>query len=311
MLFALLIALGVGAVFSIPKSEDPITEFPASSIAIVLPGADAEQMERLVAIPIEDARQRHRGHSRNPVLQPRRAGGGLGVEFEWGTDPEEKFGEVVRELNVVRPRLPDGHRRYPHPPLQSRASGDRADGADQRDASFRQMEAYAKALRDAIERAPGVQQADVWGAPPAEVRVAADLDRLAAYRLPLSAVADALQREGLDTPIGAVEAGGRRFNLQASGSFNSLDEIRGVALRAEDGSVLTVGDVADVSWANDERAHITRFNGQRAVFVSARAQARRIGVRRDRRRARARRCVRGLACPTTSSCIAGSINRRR
>ena len=140
------------------------------------------------------------------------------------------------------------------------------------DAPFRQLEAYAKALRDAIERAPGVQQADVWGAPPAEVRVAANLDQLAAYRLPLSAVAEALQREGVDTPIGAVEAGGRRFNVQSSGSFNSLDEIRGVALRAEDGSLVTVGDVADVAWANDERAHITRYNGQRAVFVSARAR---------------------------------------
>jgi multidrug efflux pump subunit AcrB len=55
VLFALLIALGAGAVMSIPKSEDPITEFPGVAVAIVLPGADAAQMERLVAIPVEDA----------------------------------------------------------------------------------------------------------------------------------------------------------------------------------------------------------------------------------------------------------------
>ncbi|MFN3465943.1 MAG: efflux RND transporter permease subunit, partial [Terricaulis sp.] len=89
---------------------------------------------------------------------------------------------------------------------------------------------------------------------------------------PLAAVAEALQREGIDSPIGAVEAGGRRFNVQASGSFDSLDEIRRVALRAQDGSLVTVGDVAAVSWANDERTHITRFNGERAVFISAQAR---------------------------------------
>ncbi len=271
VLFALLIALGIGAVMAIPKSEDPITEFPGVAIAIVLPGADAEQMERLVAIPVEDAINGI--EDIRDINSSSRAGlAVISVEFNWGVDAQEKFGEVVRELNLVRPSLPDGivdirSRRF-NPAqtsvVQIALTSD--------DASFRQMESYAKALRDSIERAPGVQQADVWGAPPAEVRVAANLDRLAAYRLPLTAVADALQREGVDAPIGAVEAGGRRFNLQASGSYNSLDEIRGVALRAEGGSIVTVGDVADISWANDERAHITRFNGQRAIFVSARAR---------------------------------------
>jgi multidrug efflux pump subunit AcrB len=271
VLFVLLAALGLSAIYTIPKSEDPVVEFPGASIAIVLPGADAEQMERLVAIPVEDALNAI--EDIREIRSSSRAGlAVVSVEFEWGADPEEKFGEVVRELNVVRPRLPDGivdirTRRFN--PEQA-AVVELALTSE--DASFRQMEAYAKALRDAIERAPGVQQADVWGAPPAEVRVAADLDRLAAYRLPLGAVADALQREGIDTPIGAVEAGGRRFNLQGSGSFNSLEEISGVVLRSEGGSALTVGDVADVSWANDERAHITRYNGERALFVSARAR---------------------------------------
>ena len=271
ILFALLIALGLGAVAAIPKSEDPIVEFPGVAIAIVLPGADAEQMERLVAIPIEDA-----VNSIEDIREIRsssRAGlAVVSVEFAWGVDPQEKFGEVVRELNVVRPSLPDGivslrPRRFS--PAQASVV---QLALTSEDAPFRQMESYATALRDSIERAPGIQQAEVWGAPPTEVRVAANLDRLAAYRLPLTAVAEALQREGGDAPIGAVEAGGRRFNLQASGSFNSLDEIRGVALRAGGGSVLTVGDVAEVSWANGERAHLTRYNGQRALFVSARAR---------------------------------------
>jgi multidrug efflux pump subunit AcrB len=271
VLFALLIALGVGAILTIPKAEDPIVEFPGVSVAVVLPGADAEQMERLVAIPIEDAinaiediREINSSSSAGIAV--------VAVEFEWGADAEEKYGEVVRELNVVRPTLPDGivelrTRRF-NPAQTSIVQI----ALTSEDAPFRQLEAYAKALRDELERAPGVQQADVWGAPPAEVRVAADLDRLAAYSLPLTAVAEALQREGVDTPIGAVEAGGRRFNLQASGSYNSLDEIRGVSLRAQNGSVVTVGDVADVAWANDQQAHIARYNGQRAVFVSARAR---------------------------------------
>lgn len=271
VLFTLLIALGLGAVSAIPKAEDPIVEFPGVAIAVVLPGADAEQMERLVAIPVEDAVNTIEDVSE--IRSSSRAGlAVISVEFNWGADPEEKFGEVVRELNVVRSSLPEGivdirTRRF-NPAQTSIVQV----ALTSPDAPYRQLEAYAKALRDSLERAPGVQQAEVWGAPPAEVRVAINLDQLAAYRLPLTSVAEALQREGVDTPIGALEAGGRRFNVQTSGSFNSLDEIRGVALRAQQGSVVTVGDVAEISWANDEQAHIARYNGERAVFVSARAR---------------------------------------
>ena len=271
VMFALLIALGYGAVRNIPKSEDPITRFPAVGVVVLLPGADAEQIERLIAIPVEnalngldDVRQ---------ITSGSRAGvATIGVEFIYGSDPEKKYDEVVRELNVVRPSLPDG---------VTLVRADRRNPAQtnvvemalvSETASFRQMEGYARGLRDAIERAPGVQHAEIWGVPAAEVRVAADLDRLAAYRLPLTAVADALTREGLDAPIGAVESGGRRFNVEATGSFDSLDEIRAVVLRSGEGSVITVGDVADVAWANDERRHITRYNGQRALFVTARAK---------------------------------------
>jgi multidrug efflux pump subunit AcrB len=271
ILFGLLIALGVGAIISIPKSEDPIVEFPGASVAVVLPGADAEQMERLVAIPIEDAL-----NTIEDIREIRSSSSaGLAViriEFEWGVDPQDKYGEFVRELNLVRPDLPDGVVQVTTRRFNPAQTSVVEIALTSPDASFRQLDAYARSLRDSLERAPGIQEAEVWGAPPTEVRVAANLDRLAAYRLPLSAVADALQREGLDTPIGAVEADGRRFNLQASGSFNSLDEIRNVTLRADAGSVLRVGDIADVNWGNDQRAHITRYNGQRAVFVSARAR---------------------------------------
>ena len=271
VLFLLLFTLGIGAVMAIPKSEDPIVEFPGVATAVVLPGADAEQMERLVAIPLEDAINRI--EDIREIRSVARAGlAVVSVEFEWGVDPQEKYGEVIREVNLVRPTLPDGvvevrSRRFN--PAQTSVVQLALTSPD---ASFRQLEAYAKALRDAIERAPGIQQADVWGAPPSEVRVAANLDRLAAYRLPLPALAEALQRAGADTPIGAVEASGRRFNLEASGAYQSLDEIAATPLRAQDGSLVTAGDVAEIAWANDQRTHITRFNGERAVFVSARGR---------------------------------------
>jgi multidrug efflux pump subunit AcrB len=271
ILFVMLFALGVASVQAIPKSEDPIVKFPGVGVFVVLPGADAEQMERVVAIPIETALN---GIEDVDEISSTSSAGlaSISVQFEYGTDPEKKYDEVVRELNVVRPSLPSGI---------TMIRADRANPAQtsivqmalvSETAPIRQMEAYARELRDAIERAPGVQQSEIWGVPAAEVRVTVNLDQLAAYQLPLGAITEALEREGADLPIGAVESSGRRFNVEATGPFDSLDEIRDVVLRSGNGVSVKVGDVANVEWTNDEAAHITRYNGQRALFVTGRAK---------------------------------------
>ena len=271
VVFIMLFALGVASVQAIPKSEDPIVKFPGVGVIVVLPGADAEQMERVVAIPIETALN---GIEDVDNISSTSSAGlaTISVAFQYGVDPEKKYDEVVRELNVVRPSLPSG---------VTLVRADRANPAQtniiqmalvSETAPIRQMEGYAREMRDAIERASGVQLAEIWGVPTSEVRVTPDMDKLSAYQLPLGALADALQKEGVDLPIGSVENSGRRFNVQATGAFDSLDEIRDVVLRSGGGATIKVGDVAKVEWTNDEAAHITRYNGKRALFVTARAK---------------------------------------
>ena len=271
VLFIMLFGLGIQSVMSIPKSEDPIVSFPGVGVVVVLPGADAEQMERIVAIPIETALNGL--EDVDQIRSTSQAGlASIGVSFVYGSDPEKKYDEVVRELNVIRNSLPAGItllRTNRQNPAQTNIV---QMALVSETASYRQMEAYARELRDALERAGGIQQSEIWGVPTSEVRITPDFDKLAAYKLPLTLVADAVQRQGLDVPIGAVESGGRRFNVEASGAFDSLDKIRNVVLRSDSGSAITVGDVAQVEWTNDEQQVFTRYDGKRALFVTARAK---------------------------------------
>ncbi len=271
VLFVMLFGLGIQSVMSIPKSEDPIVSFPGVGVFVVLPGADAEQMERVIAIPIETALNGL--EDVDQIRSTSQAGlASIGVSFIYGSDPEKKYDEVVRELNVIRSSLPDGItllRANRQNPAQTNIV---QMALVSETAPVRQMEAYARELRDAMERAGGVQQSEIWGVPTSEVRITPDLDKLAAYRLPLTAVADAVQREGVDVPIGSVESSGRRFNVEATGAFDSLEEIRNIVLRSDAGTAITLGDVGQVEWTNDEQQVFTRYNGKRALFVTARAK---------------------------------------
>lgn len=271
VVFLLLIALGGNAVMTIPKSEDPIAEFPISGVTVVLPGADAQEMEKLVAIPLEQAFNRI--EDVKEIEADNSAGvTTLTVEFTWGVDPKRKHDELIRELNTVRPTLPDGIVDVRLFRANTANAAITQMALVSKDAPIRQLDAFAKDLRDIIERANDVQEAEIWGAPQAEVQVLLDLDALASYRLPPGAVFDAVQREGQDAPVGAVESGQRRFTLQAGGAYDSLEEIRNTPLRAADGRALTVKDVATVEWGNEESRHITRANGERAVFITAKAK---------------------------------------
>jgi multidrug efflux pump subunit AcrB len=270
VLFTLLAALGVSAIAAIPKSEDPLARFPIMFTAVILPGADAEEMERLVAIPLENALNRIEDVSEIES----NSGAGVAsvkVEFTWGVDTDRKYDEVVREVNRVLPSLPEGIREVRIDRAQTSNANVVQMALVSATATDGQMRASAEALQEAIERQPGVQVAEIWGTAAPQVQVALDLAALAQYRLPAGSVVQAISAAGADAPIGTLEAGGRRFNVQSGGAFSSLYAIRAVPIRAADGQTLTVGDVASISWANDELRHITRYNGESAVFVSARA----------------------------------------
>ncbi|HEX9106719.1 MAG TPA: efflux RND transporter permease subunit, partial [Longimicrobiales bacterium] len=63
--------------------------------------------------------------------------------------------------------------------------------------------------------------------------------------------------------------GARKFNVQTSGSYDSLEQVRNTVVGGAAGRITRLRDVADVEWGYADPTHIGRFNGRRAVFVTA------------------------------------------
>jgi multidrug efflux pump subunit AcrB len=66
-----------------------------------------------------------------------------------------------------------------------------------------------------------------------------------------------------------VVSGTKRFNVEAGGAFKSLDTIRNLPLRSNEGTILRVGDVADVFWGAEETRSHVYHNGKRAIWITA------------------------------------------
>lgn len=269
LVFLLLAALGAQAFLTIPRSVDPHFPISVTVVTVVLPGADAAEIEETVAKPIEDDLQ-GLDHVREIRSTATDGLAVISVEFEHGTDAEQSLDRVVRQVGAIRDRLPQGIQRIDYRRPRTTEAGVLQLALTSETAGWRRMVKYADDLRDRLNVVPGVRTTAIDGAARPEVRVAIDAGRLAEAGLPASAVANAVRQGGTDLPAGSVTGGGRRFNIDAGGAFRTVEAVRDVPLRANDGRLLRVGDVADVNWAEAERTHITRFNGKRALFVTVR-----------------------------------------
>jgi multidrug efflux pump subunit AcrB len=273
LLFGLLIAVGVSTLQNIPRAEDPEFHAPVPIIVVAYPGADPADIERLIVDPIEDAISELDDIKR----MDSRSLDGVGiiqVEFQWDQDPDEKYDEVVREVNRIRPDLPPDIA-----DLEVRRTGSGLVNIMQvalvsDTATYRELDELGRTLRDDVETVPGVRRAEVFALPEPEVRVAVDLERMGRAGVTLGQVENAIRGQNAAIPGGAVDVGLRKFNVKTSGSYDSLDEIADTIVGGRNARIVRLRDVADVTWDTAEQLYVGRFNGRRAIFLAASAKDR-------------------------------------
>ncbi|GGD98586.1 multidrug transporter AcrB [Polymorphobacter glacialis] len=265
--FALLFAIGLSAFLTIPRSVDPHFPSPFINIVATVPGAEPSDMETTIAKPIEDVLQGLDGIVR---VQSRSTDSTavITAEFSWSGDPEKNYDEVVREVNAIRNSLPPALSRLEFQKTRTTEAAVVQFALVSDTASYRRLEKIAKDLRERLNRVPGVRNTRAWAIPTPEVTIAIDSGRLAQLGIPVTAVTDALRQGSTDLPPGAVHSGDQRLNVQAGGAFRSVAEVADEPIRAANGTVLRVSDVAKVGWGYEEQPHYARYNGKRAVWVT-------------------------------------------
>jgi multidrug efflux pump subunit AcrB len=266
--FMCLVALGWFAFRSLPREEDPYFKIPGAQIITVYPGADPKDLEQRVVKPIEDRlAELDDVHKIDTTIND-----GLAftyIEFNADTDADTKYDEVQREVNALKPQLPAEVQKLEIRRVSPGLVNIVQVALMSADAPYRELEDYARELKDTLKTIDGVRTAEAWAYPLRELRVQLDLRRMAELGLKPPQVIQALQSQNADIPAGALDVGSRSFSLKTLGSYKSLDEVRDTVVLASGGRIVRVRDVAEVSWDTQSWSYIGRFNGRRAVFVTA------------------------------------------
>lgn len=268
IMFLMAVALGITTLFNMPRSEDPEIEAPQFSIVVVYPGTSPTDMEELVVDPIEEKINELEDMKRIKTTIT----DGLAVfnvEYKYESDPDEKYQELVREINGIRSDLPRDIFSLDVKKFQPSDVNILQIALISENASRSKLKYHAEALQDELEKISSLKNVEVQGLPEQIVRIELRLEKIAQMHIPLEAITGSLQSEMANIPGGSVDAGSKSFSIKTSGNYKSLDEIKNTIVHSANGKNIMLSDVADAYITFDEAKHIARLNGHRCVFVIA------------------------------------------
>lgn len=266
--FLCLIALGWFAFVTVPREEDPQFKIPGFFITGIYPGADPKDIERLVAKPIED-KLAELDDVKKMETTVSDGVSFIAIEFEATVDADKAYDDVLREVNALRPSLPaeliELNIRKISPGLVNIAQF----ALVSEDAPYRELEDHARELKDLLKTVDGIRTSETWAYPRRELRVEVDATRMSELNVTATQLSNALASENANIPAGFLDLGGRSFSLKTSGSYESLEQVRDTVVAAAGNRIVRVSDIATVSWTTAPWTYVGRYNGKRAVFVTA------------------------------------------
>jgi multidrug efflux pump len=273
VLSLLILLVGWVSFTGLTVREYPKIDEPTVTVSTSFTGASSEVVESQVTKTLEDSLAGIEGVDVITSIS-RQERSQITVRFKLERDPDSAAADVRDKVSRVRQRLPQGI----DEPVIAKVEADAfpviwlALSSDTHDAL--QLSDFANRLaKPVLQTAPGAADVRVYGERKYAMRIWIDPDRLAAYRLTVQDVEDALRRSNLEVPAGRIESTLREFNVTAATDLQTPAQFRDVAIRNINGQTIRLGDVARVlQGPQDERTSV-RLNGRDSISLGVIRQA--------------------------------------
>jgi hydrophobe/amphiphile efflux-1 (HAE1) family protein len=261
MIMAATILFGIVAVTRIGVSQYPDVDNPTVTVSVSWPGAAPEDVETGIINPIEDAMSQVTGVL---TLQSSAKQGSARVTatFDLSRNIDLALQDTQAKIAQVQRQMPTSAQ----PPVVSKSNPD-----DQPIMTIGVSGPFSRQLladvaryqvEDMLETIPGVGQIQTMGYLDRNIRVWVDADKLVATGTTVTDVMSAIQKQHVNVPGGALDSGGREFDVRVVGEAPDLDTLRNIVVRSAGTATVRVRDVALVEDGFVDITNYARENGQ-------------------------------------------------
>lgn len=255
----LLTALAVGliALLTIPREEEPQISVPMVDMLVSAPGLKAPDVVEQVTKPLEEI-VKAIPDVEHVYSQSRDDGAMVTARFMVGTDADDAILRIHERIRANLNRIPPG---VPMPMVIARGINDvpivtltlspeEWTGDVWTDTSLSML---ADELQKELIKVDDVGLTSITGGRPLELRVEPDVQAMASYGIPLQTLVESVGQAAAAHPVGTVRQDGDSLMVQAGDRINSVSELERLELQGADGRTVYLSDVAQVRVTGQDR----------------------------------------------------------
>ncbi|TYT75345.1 efflux RND transporter permease subunit [Desulfobotulus mexicanus] len=272
VLIFLLLIVGSYSYNTLPRESTPDISIPYVFVSTSYKGVAASDIETSITIPIEKKLRGMKGVKKVTSISSEGLSQ-VNIEFLPNTDINIALQDVRNKVDEAKGELPTDLEDDPavfevnfseFPIVVFSLSGT---------SGIARLKEIADDLKDAIETIPGILEVEITGGLEREIVIEMDPDKLAYYRIPITAFQDAVARENINTSGGAITLGHGRYQIQVPGEFSTPEEILMLVVATQENRPIYLKDVARVLDDFKEETSRSRIDGRPSVNISVKKRS--------------------------------------
>ena len=249
---------GVASVLSTPREEDPQIVVPVADVFVTFPGGSAEEVEHLVARPLEKLLWQIDGVEYVYSMSSR----GMAVvtvRFYVGEDRERSLVKLHNRVSMHLDSVPPGVTGWVIKPIEIDDVPVVTVALHSSELGGHELRRIGEEVLARLEGLDDLSRTAVVGGYPRTITVEPDPVKLSGHGTSLLQLAGALQVADASLDAGAFSRNDRVFEVSAGPFIESVEDLRRVVVGVHGGRPVAVGDVAAVRDGGAEPAHYTRI----------------------------------------------------
>ncbi len=267
----LLAVIGVIGFFRIPVTLFPDSERPQIAVVTVWPGASADDVAVDVSRVIEKElatleRVRRVTSTSNDEVSV------VTAEFEYQKGLDSAATDVANATAKIRPLLPAEIRPLQIYKISAATPAVLTLAVSPKPGSGLGLDAVRRLadnpIREELLRLPNVSNVEVFGGWQSVLQITLDADKLQAWRISPSQVAQAIAAWNRNTPEGLVTSEGTQILLKNQGQAVRAEELQAVVVGNAGGQPVYLRDLATITSGVQERLSVYHGNGRAAIGIN-------------------------------------------
>lgn len=250
-----------------PRENFPEIKIPTIFVGMTYPGNSPKDMENLITRHIEKEIKTINGVTKisSSCIQDFST---TVVEFDFEVDPKDALQKVKDAVDRAKSDLPTDMTIEPKifdmdfsnmPVVNVNLSG--------KEFSMDELKDYAEYLKDEIEVLPEISKVEIKGALDKEMKVELDRYKMEAMDISFYNIEEAIKQENITMSAGDLSGNDYRRTLRVEGQFKSEEDLKNIIVKAQNGQIVLLKDIAQVSFGYIDPDSYARIEGSPVVSL--------------------------------------------